>query len=1240
MDGSAATYVPRSATLARPRVALDVDEVLCRTAEAFCTWQTGQPGMDLTECFQRCYSHDASAMREQFLCSDFSLMAEPVQGSQEALQQLKAAGFELHAVTSRPGSCKTSSERFLARCFPALISGLHFASSTGPSKGQLCRQLEAVVLVDDQLQNVMDAVAHGVRCVVLDLHGQYAWNHGAVPGDSIRLHSWPEVASFLIGSSGSNSHVPASAASHASHFVPQTHSEFGGGSVPNSFAQTSQNGYTAPVPLPPTASMPSPSPQPQLPITAYALGQGPLGPSSLPQTAKQELQTQQLRLSEVVPQTLGPSSVPQTAVPQTALPQTAYSTGTREVVFKPRQPLGIFVSDLKNGHVSHVLEGQAMEQGLEPYFVMVAIDGQPYSEGLLEQKKNGNVPYRVGGKEVERLPAPAAPAAPAEPARACLVCTSSHTVKVDALPLGRRSIPLQPHTRVGREHQQAFFEAVLGQESPYWTAISRTHLELAEVAQGSFSIRNLSVNHIMVAGRQLQRGEQGSVQVNNSIDFLAVPPGAAASAVPQCFLRLELVSEDTSTPQAPPARAPGFWLEVSGSAVLQTSARKVHAGPDGKIVIGRAWQYELHKKALREEVQTFVSREHFRVEEQRQAVNAVFPQKPLLRLTALSANPIWLQRAGQLQQLSKEDADRRHRRRSCGCGCGRLHPAVHRRQQRIAGGAWICRLAAVAGRRGLRAGEALAAGCSATHGMHLAQVQAKAELVRLREQVAIAEEQEADVQERLAASEERVAALRQKLRDLRKEPSLSFLQLASDSKTDSESELRETQEKLSKEEDRAEVTRLLLLDQKRRVASEKNKLELLQNLQKRMEATAKERQRVLVATHRLLDTPIFDNSYAAASPAREPAPSQEQSTQDREKHVAVGRALENAKLARAQTEQLSALVAEQGDKLKEMKAKAAESQKEFEKLQKERQRLEDSLRRSKELRHSDATFAALKRLQEAQATLKEKEKELESAHQEIDKAKEHLEQKHAALKKEQERTQQLESQVAEADAKVEVLGKEEQKMEERRKELEDEKRTLQEVKRMDKEYEDLEVQAVQENVTLQTVQKQLMEEQQRTQELAERSRQQLEEEQQRAEAEASEAEEELAEAKVEEDAEFKGQEATLERKFKAEQAALQKQFEENEAATEEREKKKAFYALEIRAAEDMAKAHRKKIREDEEARGRKPHARAPAAGKFTGDPDAQTELKQLQDELAHETDAEKKRLAEHQYQAAVLEFVQ
>ena len=87
------------------------------------------------------------------------------------------------------------------------------------------------------------------------------------------------------------------------------------------------------------------------------------------------------------------------------------------------------------------------------------------------------------------------------------------------------------------------------------------------------TLRNLSVNHVMVAGRHLQKGQQTTTQVTwelffcflwicgfnldrfvgcrfqceiskvkTTIDFLAIPPGAPPSAVPQCFLRLELVA--------------------------------------------------------------------------------------------------------------------------------------------------------------------------------------------------------------------------------------------------------------------------------------------------------------------------------------------------------------------------------------------------------------------------------------------------------------------------------------------------------------------------------------------------------------------------------------------------------------------------------------------------------------------------------------------------------------------------
>lgn len=35
-------------------------------------------------------------------------------------------------------------------------------------------------------------------------------------------------------------------------------------------------------------------------------------------------------------------------------------------------------------------------------------------------------------------------------------------------------------------------------------------------------------------------------KMKTTIDFLAIPPGAAPSAVPQCFLRLELVARPQS----------------------------------------------------------------------------------------------------------------------------------------------------------------------------------------------------------------------------------------------------------------------------------------------------------------------------------------------------------------------------------------------------------------------------------------------------------------------------------------------------------------------------------------------------------------------------------------------------------------------------------------------------------------------------------------------------------------------
>eukprot|EP00913_Durusdinium_trenchii_P018489 g17371.t1 len=416
MAGSAATYMPQSAvfsTSSRPRVALDVDE--------------------------RCYSTDASALRDQFLCSDFAIMAEPVLGSQEALQGLKSAGFELHAVTSRPGHCKSSTERFLARCFPALIR---------PSKGELCRQLGAVALVDDQLQNVMDAASHGVRCVVLDLQGQYVWNHStSLPNGAQRLYSWAETASFVMSLQGMPMASAASAASHVSQFLPRSQSEFGAGSVPNSQATALPPGEYAQI---------LGGQRTQLPSTATAVTaiDRPELLHDVPAThPSAHMATQQLHL----PQTA--VSLPKTQLPPTQ-PQGGFSKRTvgepREVIFKPRLPLGIFVSDLHLGRVSGVFDGQAKEQGLEAYFVMAAIDGKPYSEALLEQKKDGNVPYRV---MIRPIPPPNA--------EVMIECIKVVGQDVSSLPPELRHLDVEVYDEpcfIGRAEQASFFKKLLPDE--------------------------------------------------------------------------------------------------------------------------------------------------------------------------------------------------------------------------------------------------------------------------------------------------------------------------------------------------------------------------------------------------------------------------------------------------------------------------------------------------------------------------------------------------------------------------------------------------------------------------------------------------------------------------------------------------------------------------------------------------------------------------------------------------------
>eukprot|EP00913_Durusdinium_trenchii_P017723 g16656.t1 len=374
----------------------------------------------------------------------------------------------------------------------------------------------------------------------------------------------------------------------------------------------------------------------------------------------------------------------------------------------------------------------------------------------------------------------------------------------------------------------------------------------------------------------------------------------------------------------------------------------------------------------------------------------------------------------------------------------------------------------------------------------LVQLEAKAELAQLREQVALAEEEEFEVQEMLAAnggmrlqtSQEHVASLEQKLRDLSGGSSVgvSFLQTASDS-------LRATQAKLVEEQDRAEVDGLLLRQKRREVALAKAKLEMLQVLQKKMEATGYKREELLVETHRMMDTPMFEGSSMPTTvDAMVELPYLEEWWDG-----------PFDKVQRSDHQRLEQLTAAEGTRLQQAQQRQAEGQLRLQRLQQERQRLEASVQRSKQLGHSDATYAALEEKRRTQAALEAKEKEVAATEAEVAKAKEEISLQKATLKQVQDSASVLREESNKENSKIQQV----QKQETRRRLL-----------------------IIHFSSPVHSPRKQ-------TQRIMEHAQKQLEEEEQLAEAEASEAEEELAEAKIEEESESKEKTATAKQRDRA-----------------------------------------------------------------------------------------------------------
>ena len=190
-------------------IAIDCDDVLIDLGEPLVEWynQTYKTSLSLADWYGddlQAYGvnsmDDAIERVYTYLKSDNHAQLKPNPVAIDAVSRL-CKQHELHLVTGRPKFLEPITKAMLTTYFPGMFQTVEHTSYYGPgtddvgksrSKGEVCGQIRADILIDDHVAHGKDVLNHGVKEVLL--FGDYPWNQtdDDIPGVT-RCPDWQSV---------------------------------------------------------------------------------------------------------------------------------------------------------------------------------------------------------------------------------------------------------------------------------------------------------------------------------------------------------------------------------------------------------------------------------------------------------------------------------------------------------------------------------------------------------------------------------------------------------------------------------------------------------------------------------------------------------------------------------------------------------------------------------------------------------------------------------------------------------------------------------------------------------------------------------------------------------------------------------------------------------------------------------------------------------------------------------------
>lgn len=210
-------------------VACDIDEVLFPYLPCWVQYynRTHNSDISVSDFHSYNFSHVLTDHDEEYITTlvyEFHEAPEfleilPIADSVEAVKQLQEMS-DVHFVTSRQNAIAKETYRWIYQHFgieqEKIHIGNHWCKDTDAvtakkSKVEMCRLINAQVLIDDSLSYAEECAAAGMHALLFDLGGTYGWNkvqtncvnssgvEGAcpLPANITRVTSWQDTIDII-----------------------------------------------------------------------------------------------------------------------------------------------------------------------------------------------------------------------------------------------------------------------------------------------------------------------------------------------------------------------------------------------------------------------------------------------------------------------------------------------------------------------------------------------------------------------------------------------------------------------------------------------------------------------------------------------------------------------------------------------------------------------------------------------------------------------------------------------------------------------------------------------------------------------------------------------------------------------------------------------------------------------------------------------------------------------------------